>query len=186
MPRINLLPWREELREQRQQDFVLAIAMSVLVTCFLFLIAYWHIERLKEYQQNRNSILEKEMQIVDRKIKDINGIDQKKNKLLAKVNLIQTLQESRPHIVHLFAELAKITTEGIFLSQFKQSGKNLTFIGKAQSNARVSAYMRGIEASPWLTSPDLKIIQGEGKATKGVLSDFTINAMQKSGGGKSK
>ena len=184
MAKINLLPWREDLRQQKQQDFFLAIGAGVLATCVLFACVYLYIEGMKEYQQSRNSILKKEIKVVNKKIKEIKDIESKKNKLLTKIEVIQSLQQSRPQIVHLFDELAKSTPEGIYLTKFKQSGKSLTFIGKAHSNARVSAYMRGVEKSPWLKSPVLKVIKGKSKKSIGKLSDFTMVAKQ--GGDKPK
>ncbi len=179
MSKINLLPWREELRKQQQQDFVVAIGAGVLMTCILFVFVYLHIEGKKEYQQKRNRYLTEQIKLVDNKIKEIRNIETKKTQLLTKINVIQDLQESRPQVVHLFDELAKITPDGIFLSRFKQTGKKLEFKGKAQSNARVSAYMRGVEKSPWLESPVLKIIQGQGKGLKkGQLNDFSMVAQQ--------
>ncbi len=151
MAKINLLPWREEQRKQQQQDFVLGIGAGIFVTCILFALVYLQIERMKEYQAGRNQILKDEIKVVDRKIKEIRDIEAKKRKLLTKIEVIQRLQESRPQIVHLFDELAKSTPQGIYLTKFKQNGNGLVFDGKAQSNARVSAYMRGVEASDWLT-----------------------------------
>lgn len=166
MAKINLLPWREDLRKQMQQDFIVAIGAGVLVSCCLFFLGYLHIEGMKEYQQRRNQMLEDEIRVVDKKIKEIKDIEAKKRQLLTKIDVIQKLQESRPQIVHLFEELAKSTPEGIFLSNFKQKGSALSFSGKAQSNARVSAYMRGVDASPWLKSPVLKVITGNAKNAK--------------------
>ncbi|NOR69615.1 MAG: pilus assembly protein PilN [Methylomarinum sp.] len=178
MARINLLPWREELRKQKQQDFVSAIGAGVVVTCILFAFVYFYIEGMKEYQQSRNAMLDDEIRIVNKKIKEIQDIERKKSQLLTKIEVIQALQESRPQIVHLFDELAKSTPEGIFLTKFKQTGKVLNFTGKAQSNARVSAYMRGVDKSPWMESPVLKVIKGQGKATNGQSNDFSMVAKQ--------
>ncbi|NOQ77445.1 MAG: pilus assembly protein PilN [Methylococcaceae bacterium] len=176
MATINLLPWREELRKQQQQDFVMTIVAAVVATCLLFLLVYMQIEGMKEYQQRRNGLIQKEIRAVDKKIKEIKDIELKKRKLLTKIEVIQTLQESRPEIVHLFDELPKSTPEGVFLTKFKQTGKNLVLTGKAQSNARVSAYMRGIEASTWLEKPVLQVIKG--KTASGALNDFTMLAKQ--------
>jgi type IV pilus assembly protein PilN len=178
MAKINLLPWREALRQQKKQDFVAAIGAGVSVSLLLFGLVYLHIEGLKAYQEQRNSILDVQIKLVNQKIKEIKDIEEKKNKLLTKIEVIQTLQESRPQIVHLFDELPKSTPDGIFLSKFKQTANNLAFSGKAQSNARVSAYMRGIEASPWLEAPVLEVIKGDGKTTSGSLNDFSMRAKQ--------
>jgi len=178
MAKINLLPWREELRQQRQKDFIAAIVAGVVVTLILLMLVWLHIEDKKEYQLKRNGLLDKEIQFVNKKIKEIRDIDKKKAKLLTKIEVIQTLQESRPQIVHLFEELPKSTPDGVFLLKFKQTGKNLTFKGKAQSQARVSAYMKSIEASPWLESPVLDVIKGTGKESQGSLNNFSMRAKQ--------
>ena len=178
MVKINLLPWREELRKQQQQDFILAIGAGVVATCFIFGMVFLHIEGRKSYQSDRNQILKDEIRIVDRKIKEIKEIESKKNLLFTKIDVIQKLQESRPEIVHLFDELPRSTPEGIFLTKFKQTGSALSFTGKAQSNARVSAYMRGVEASPWLQAPVLQIIKGKGGGITGQLNDFSMRAKQ--------
>lgn len=177
MATINLLPWREELRKQQQNDFVMSIGVAIVVTCIVFFLVYMQIEGMKEYQQRRNQFIQDQIKVVDRKIREIKDIETKKSKLMTKIEVIQTLQESRPEIVHLFDELAKTTPEGIFLTKFKQTGKNLNLTGKAQSNARVSAYMRMIEASSWLETPVLQVIKGKGGSATG-LNDFSMLAKQ--------
>jgi len=98
--------------------------------------------------------------------------------LLAKIDVIQRLQESRPEIVHLFDEIARTTPEGVFLTKFTQTASDLTFDGKSQSNARVSAFMRAIDISPWLQIPKLDVIQSKDKTNSEQLSDFTMHAKQ--------
>ena len=100
-------------------------------------------------------MLQNEITVLDKKIQEIKDIEEKKNKLLTKIELIQKLQESRPEIVHLFDELAKTTPEGIYLKKFTQLGGTLTIDGKAESNARVSAFMRAIDSSLWLNTSAL-------------------------------
>ncbi len=173
MATINLLPWREELRQQQQQDFVTSIVAAVVVTGFLFFLVYMQIEGMKDYQQRRNRMIEHEIKLVNKKIKEIRDIELKKRQLMTKIEVIQKLQESRPEIVHLFDELPKSTPEGVFLTKFKQTGKKLFFTGIAQSNARVSAYMRGVEASNWLETPVLQVIK-QGKNQ----NDFSMEATQ--------
>lgn len=177
MARINLLPWREELRKQKQQDFFAGIGAGVLFAIFILLVVYIHIESLKEYQGRRNKIITDEIAILDKKIDEIKDIEDKKNKLLTKIDVIQKLQESRPEIVHLFDELAKITPEGVYLTKFVQVGGNLTMDGKAESNARVSAFMRAIENSRWLNTPVLGVIKGQGKDST-EMNDFSMIAKQ--------
>lgn len=177
MARINLLPWREELRKKKQQEFIAGIGAGVLVTCVLLVIVFMYMEGLKDYQSRRNTHLQTEIAILDKKIQEIKDIEEKKNKLLTKIEVIQKLQESRPEVVHLFDELAKTTPEGIYLSKFAQIGDTLTLEGKAESNARVSAFMRAIDSSPWLNTSVLGVIKGQGKDTD-EMNDFTLTAKQ--------
>lgn len=177
MVKINLLPWREELRKKRQQDFVAGIGAGILVTCLILVMVYMYIEGMKEYQGQRNTILNNEIAILDKKIQEIKDIEEKKNKLLTKIEVIQKLQESRPEVVHLFDELAKTTPEGTYLTKFTQIGDTLTLEGKAESNARVSAFMRAIDSSPWLNTSVLGVIKGSGK-NSGEMNDFSMTAKQ--------
>ncbi|NOT85405.1 MAG: pilus assembly protein PilN [Methylococcaceae bacterium] len=185
MVKINLLPWREELRQQQQRDFLTAIGLGAVLMLSLMGAVHMHVEGLKSYQAARNQLLQTEIDTVDKKITEIKEIEDKKNKLLVKIDLIQNLQESRPQIVHLFDEIAKRTPDGVFLTQFKQTGKELVMDGKAQSNARVSAFMREVENSGWLSTPRLTVIKGQDKSQQdpkqegaGQLSDFTLLAAQ--------
>ncbi len=178
MAKINLLPWREEHRKQQQHDFVMSLVAAAAMTCFLFFLVYMQIEAMKEYQERRNQVIQSEITAVNKKIKEIRDIESKKRKLMTKIEVIQKLQESRPEIVHLFDELAKSIPEGVFLSKFKQTGKNLVLTGKAQSSARVSAYMRGVEASAWLEAPVLQVIKSKSKSSGGQLNDFSMLAKQ--------
>lgn len=178
MARINLLPWREGLRKQRQRDFAAAVLVAILVTVGILFYVHAHIEGLIEHQEQRNRFLENEIAALDNKIAEIKKLEDRKAMLLAKMDVIQQLQKSRPEIVHLFEEIAKTVPDGVYLTQFSQSGSSLTFRGKAQSNARVSAYMHSIEASGWMKNPNLNIILSKDKADNVRLSDFTMFAEQ--------
>ena len=179
MSRINLLPWREEARQKKQRDFVTALLSGLVVTCLLFAFGYFHIESLKEHQQRRNQIIQDEIAIVDRLITEIKDIEQKKDQLLTKIDVIQQLQESRSQIVHLFDELSQRTPEGVYLTKFVQTGKKLVLTGSAKTNARISAYMRGVERSRWLEKPMVKEIKGKGKSNNDQNNNFIMHAKQK-------
>ena len=182
MAKINLLPWREELLKRRQKDFFNGIVLSVLVGIIIMGLLHVYFAGWEAYQEQRNQMLLNEIAELNKKILAINSIEDKKKKLLAKIDLIQKLQESRPQIVHLFDEIPKVTPDGVFLSKFTQTGSELIFEGKSQSNARVSAFMRAIEASPWLQTPKLTVIQSNlqpsNKTATEQLSDFTLRAEQ--------
>lgn len=189
MTKINLLPWRAELVKQKQKDFLKQIILSVLVSFIILTLLHVYINGLEDYQNQRNRLLLDEIAVLDKKIKEIKGIEEKKRKLLAKIDLIQKLQESRPEIVHLFDEIPKSTPEGVFLTKFTQTGSEMTFEGKSQSNARVSAFMRAIEASPWLQKPGLTVIRSPDKKSSDKtesqqLSDFSLHAQQEKPGDK--
>jgi type IV pilus assembly protein PilN len=178
MAKINLLPWREELRAQKQQDFVNAIGVALLFTALIFGAVHLYVVGLKQYQEQRNKMIQDEIVLLDIKISQIKTIEEQKAKLLSKIDLIHKLQESRPEIVHLFDELPRITPDGVFLTKFTQIGSDLTFEGKSQSNARISAFMRAIEASNWLKVPTLDVIQSANKVNPESLSDFTMRTKQ--------
>ena len=174
MAKINLLPWREELRRQRQTDFLIFLGMGVLASVLIMLVVHFVIEGLIETQNNRNHFIQNEISVLDKKIKEIKALDKTKSKLLARMEVIQRLQSSRPEIVHMFDQLAKTVPEGVHLTKFNQSGNKLIIEGNAQSNTRVSAYMRNLEQSPWLKGTDLSAIR-----SKGVdANSFTLKVAQ--------
>lgn len=174
MARINLLPWREELRKQKKKDFLIAMGVLAGATLVSFIFVHTHIQGLQAYQEQRNQMLNTEITTLDIKLGEIKNIEDTKNKLLKKIDLIQGLQRSRPEVVHLFDEIPKAAPEGVFLTKFDQTGKDLVFEGKSKSNARVSAFMRAIDVSNWLHAPALEVIKTSDD--KAVLSDFTLKA----------
>ncbi len=180
MAKINLLPWREELRKKRQQDFLIAMGASVVLTCVLFGLVYMYIEGLKEYQQKRNELLRTEIAEVEKKIKQIDSIEDKKRDLNKKIDLIKGLQESRPKIVHVFDEMRRLTPTGIYLTNVEQKIGDITITGKSEANSKVSDYMKAFDRSQWLTAPILKYVKGlEMQEVKGQLSDFILQVKQK-------
>lgn len=163
MARINLLPWRLERRQQRQNEFFGMLgAAAVLAAVVAFgLIQYF--DGVEQNQQARNGYLDKQIAEVDAKIKDIENLEAERASLLQRKQVIEDLQSNRSQMVHLFDELVRTIPEGIRLTSIKQAGQQLTLDGVAQSNARVSAYMRSIEASGWMKQPDLSIIEQKGE-----------------------
>ena len=161
MARINLLPWRAERRKLRQKDFLgmlaLAVAVGVLAS---FLVVSWYSGRISS-QNARNEFLKGEIAKVDIQIKEIEELDKKKNKLLARKEVIEQLQANRSQMVHLFDSLVRTIPDGVSLTSIKQEGDILTLGGRSQSNARVSTYMRNLESSGWMTNPDLNIIEAK-------------------------
>ncbi len=181
MARLNLLPWRAELRKQRQQDFGKAILAACALVVVGLIYVHMHIGGMIDYQNERNGYLNSEIAVLDARITEINEVEAKKDLLISKMNVIQTLQVSRPGIVHLFEELAKSVPEGVHIEKLVQNGKSLSMDGVAQSNARVSAYMRNLAKSPWLKNPNLNIIKTSAKSKYERLSRFTLRVVQSDG-----
>lgn len=159
MARINLLPWRVERRKQRQREFygMLGLAAVGAVLLSWFIVSYYGGQIAG--QNARNAYLQQQIQQVDQQIKEIEELDRKRARLLARKEVIEQLQANRSQMVHLFDELVRTIPEGVQLTSIKQTGQQLTIDGRVQSNARVSSYMRNIEASGWMTNPDLSIIE---------------------------
>lgn len=176
MANINLLPWREEKRKEMLQEFLAVMFACVVVVVLVIGGIHIFIGNLIDYQQGRNTFLTSEIAKLDKQLKQIATLESTKEKLLSRMEVIQSLQQRRPQIVHLFDELVRTVPEGIYLNKLKQKGKQLTIEGIAESNGRVSAYMRNIDASDWMTTPKLKVI----KTKKGSFrnSEFTLITQQ--------
>jgi type IV pilus assembly protein PilN len=177
MARINLLPWRENLRKKRQRDFGMATLAAVVVTALGCGGVYFYIEDMIGHQKARNGYLKNEIKIVDKKIEEIKDLEKTKAQLIARMNVIQALQGSRPEIVHLFDELVATIPEGVYLTSMQQKGKSVSLKGESESNARVSAYMRNIEKSEWIGKPALQVISSQDKTGAGS-NKFDLSAVQ--------
>jgi type IV pilus assembly protein PilN len=173
MARINLLPWRAERRAQRQRDFYAMLGLAALAGVLLSFLLWFHYDRQIRGQIVRNDFLKDEIQKVESQIKEIETLDKQKDRLLARKKVIEQLQANRSQMVHLFDSLVRTIPDGVALSNIKQEGEVLTLEGRAQSNARVSEYMRKLESSGWMTKPDLSIIEAkeeDGKAPSSGIS----------------
>jgi len=160
---INLLPWRETRRkEQQRQFFTVAGAAAILMAVIVFYI-HFYFGGLIDDQNSRNNFLQTEISKVDKKIGEIKALKAEKEKLLARMNIIQQLQTSRPEIVHVFDDLAHSVPEGIYLIKAAQKGALITLEGMAQSNARVSSFMRNLDKSRWFANPQLDVIKADEK-----------------------
>jgi type IV pilus assembly protein PilN len=178
MPRINLLPWREAERKRKRQEFFLSIGAAIATAALVVLVGRWQMSSAIEHQGARNQVLTDEIAELDKQIQEILGLENQKRRLLARMEIIETLQRSRPEIVHVFDELVRIIPEGVYLTYVKQSGTRFEIRGIAQSSTRVSAFMRNIDGSEWLADPALQIVQRTGAGSGS--SDFTLFANQRS------
>ena len=178
MAHINLLPWREELRKQKQREFGLMAAGGVVIAGLVVLLSHLHVDGMINDQNQRNAFLQNEINILNQRIGRIQELEAMKQDLLARMNVIQELQSSRPESVHLLDELVRTLPEGVYLNKFVQRNRGLTMNGIAQSNARVSDYMRNIDGSEWFTGPRLDLIKTS-EVNRRRISDFTLRGSQK-------
>ncbi|GAB3342047.1 PilN domain-containing protein [Marilutibacter aestuarii] len=173
MARINLLPWRAERRKQRQKEFGVMAALSALAAIIVsFLIVSYYNGQISG-QNTRNAYLKDQIAQVDKQIAEIEELDRKKGKLLARKEVIEELQANRSQMVHLFDSLVRTIPDGVVLTAIKQDAQTLTLTGRSQSNSRVSTYMRNLESSGWMTKPDLSIIEAKG-TDKGLPYEFSL------------
>lgn len=176
MPRINLLPWRDQQRKERKLAFFVALggaAFGALVTAFA---GYLLFKSMISSQENRNERLRTEIKIVDRQIEQINDLETQKQRFIARMQVIEKLQRSRSEVVHLFDEIAKNMPDGTYLTAFKQDGKKLKFEGVAQSSTRVSTFMRNISSSQFMKDPELEVVENKGGTTVG--NSFVLDASE--------
>jgi type IV pilus assembly protein PilN len=173
MPRINLLPWREAQRNERKLKFMVALGgaalCAFLVTGGVYVLYNWMIDA----QDARNQMLAQQIKILDRQIEEINDLEQTKRQFIARMQIIEKLQRSRPEIVHVLDQIVKTLPDGVYLTSVTETGDHLKFTGVAQSSTRVSAFMRNIDSSQWMKNPTLEVIQS---APGAFGSSFTLDA----------
>jgi type IV pilus assembly protein PilN len=177
MPRINLLPWRSELRQRRKKEFLVALAGGVVLAFGVVYLSKLTVQGWTRAQQGRNEILRNEIVELDKQIKEIENLETQRSRLVARMQVISQLQRARPEVVHLFDELVNAVPEGVNFTQVVQQGNRIELTGSAQSSTRVSALMRNIDASEWLRKPGL---EGVDFVTTGIErnAEFKVFAEQ--------
>jgi type IV pilus assembly protein PilN len=191
MPRINLLPWRNEERKERKLAFIVAVGGATVAAAVAAFAAYLMLNSMIDGQIQRNDRLRAEIKLLDKQIEEINNLESSKQKFIARMEIIEKLQRSRPEIVHLFDEVVRQLPEGVYLTGVKQVDKRLKFDGVAQSSTRVSAFMRNIDSSEWLRNPDLEVVQSANQSSGSSFTLFadqvsTVNEEDKAGGNPKK
>lgn len=179
MPSINLLPWRQALRQRRKKEFAIGIAAAVALAALVTLLAHLTVSSMIDTQHRRNDLLKAEISELDKAIEQIVALEEQKAAMIARMEVIERLQSSRPEVVKLFDQVVATLPEGVYLTSMKQSGRKIEFNGVAQSSTRVSAFMRNIDASETISAPELKVIQ-TGKDS-GPGSQFTLFAQMRAG-----
>ena len=166
MARINLLPWREALRKERQKEYLTTLGMFALLAAGIVGGVHFYNNQKIDYQKSRNAYLDENIVFLDKKIEEIQELEKQKDRLLARMRAIEELQGNRPLVVRLF-------DDGVSLNKLTQKDQKVTINGVAQSNARVSSFMRNLDKSKWLTNPQLDIVEASSDENKRV-SNFTL------------
>jgi type IV pilus assembly protein PilN len=177
MPSINLLPWRQALRQRRRKEFLIGVGAAVGLAALITLLTHLTVSSMIDSQNRRNELLKAEITELDKAIEQILALEEQKARMISRMEVIDTLQASRPEVVKLFDQIVSTLPEGVYLTSVDQNGKKIEFNGVAQSSTRVSAFMRNIDASESLSSPELKVIQTGSNAGPGA--QFTLYASQR-------
>jgi type IV pilus assembly protein PilN len=175
MPRINLLPWREQERKIRRREFTVAAGGAVFASIIFILGGKLLYSSWTDAQNEKNNLLKKEIVKLDAQIADIQDLETRKQRLVARMEIIEKLQRKRPEIVHLFDEIVKTVPDGIYLTAIKQTGNRLEIRGVAQSSTRVSTFMRNIDSSVWMDNPVLQVVESAKDSATGG-SNFTLTS----------
>lgn len=186
MARINLLPWREQLREERKQRFLVALGGVLLVSGGLVFLGDQYFSSAIENQSARNDFLRKEIAVLDARIKEISELKTRRQQLLERMKIIQDLQGNRPIIGRVFDQLVRTLPDGVYYTGLKMNGRSISIAGAAESNNRVSNLMRNLDASDWLTSPNLTEVKAVTQGAVDQANTFQLTVQQTQPGDKVK
>lgn len=177
MRKINLLPWREELRREAQRNFMILLIVAAVAAAGIVFAVNRYFDAQISNQNQRNAYLNSEIAKLDRQIARIAELDETRSRLLERKQVIEDLQANRTLMVRLFDQLVRTVPTGIRLLNARQVGDQITITGTSQSNARVSTYLRNLEASGVLHNPQLRIIEAETEETDSQMPYmFTVAA----------
>ncbi len=173
MPRINLLPWRDWERQRLRQRFALFLVLALVIGILIIVWATFMADRAVSMQQGRNQYLRGQATRLDTKIQAIAQLKKTRDQLLARMKVIEKLEQSRPLVVHLFDQLTRTVPDSVYITAVTDKSGALFIQGVAQSPSGVSAYMQNIADSPWLGDPNLKVVRtkSDGKVRR---SAFTV------------
>jgi type IV pilus assembly protein PilN len=187
--KINLLPWRAELREQKKKDFLTILAGFAVVGLLVFAVWYLALQSLIDVQKQRNQKLQSEIVLLDKKVEEINNLKKKRSEMIDRMKVIQSLQGTRPLIVHIFDEVVRKQPDGLYFSRIERKDNKIFIKGTAESNNRVSSLMRDMEKSEWFQNPILTKVQanpalGEQGTDFDMTVDVSLPQVDDNNGGK--
>lgn len=176
MARINLLPWREEARRERQRQFLYSLMGTLVLGAILVLLVSLFFDQRISFQEARNQRIQQEINVLERRIVRIAELERTRNRLLSRKQIIESLQASRSLTVELLDKLAKTIPVGITLTNVRQQGSNMTLLGSSQSNARVSAYLQSLEDMDLFVGPELQFVRAaQNPASRTETYEFSIS-----------
>jgi type IV pilus assembly protein PilN len=165
MARINLLPWREEKRRERQRQFMSSLLLTAILGVVIVFFAGVVFDQKISHQQSRNQMVQNEIKALEIRIKRIDELERTRARLISRKQVIESLQASRSTTVELLDKLAKSIPVGVTLTTIRQQGTALALVGTSQSNARVSAYLRELESNDLFLSPQLDFVRSTTRPT---------------------
>jgi type IV pilus assembly protein PilN len=167
MPRINLLPWREQQRKERKLAFFVALGGATVGALLATFAGYLVFQSQISSQETRNERLRAEIKVLDAQIQEINDLELQKQRFIGRMQVIDKLQRSRSEVVHMFDDIANLVPDGVYLTSFKQATRRLRFDGVAQSSTRVSTFLRNIDTSQWMKNSSLAGVESKQGQTNG-------------------
>ena len=162
MSEINLLPWRDEVKAQRLKVLIIGAIGIWILGGFIVFGAYSYFDGVKKNHGVRNSFLKTEIAALDEEIKEIDQLRKRRDQIIARMQVIQNLQSDRTELVHILSDLVRTVPDGVYISNLQLQDSKVSLTGRAESNARVSTFMRELEASSWYHDPSLQVIQASG------------------------
>jgi type IV pilus assembly protein PilN len=177
MAKINLRPWREELRAEKQKQFVVMIFGAAIIAAGLAFLWKSDLDSRIAYQESRNSYIQTATKELDQQIKEIESLKRKRDQLLARMTVIQDLQGKRPVIVRVFDELVKTLPDGLYYTELTKREDQLSIVGMSESNSRIASLMRRFEESDWFTQPNLSNVASAENRRAGY-SQFNLTVAQ--------
>ncbi|MBD9413022.1 PilN domain-containing protein [Pseudomonas sp. PDM16] len=178
MAQINLLPWREQLREERKQRFVATILGTLIVAGGLVFLGGQYLHQAIDQQNARNEFIKKEIAVLDARIQEISELKQRRQLLLERMKIIQDLQGNRPIIGRIFDQLVRTLPDGVYFTDLKRTGSSILIVGAAESNNRVSSLMRNLDASDWFTAPNLTEVKATTAGAVDQANTFQLTVQQ--------
>lgn len=177
MALINLRPWREELRKEKQNRFIMLVVAAAVLGGALGYLWKMDLDNRIAYQQSRNAYIQTASRQLDSQIREIENLRRQREELLARMEVIQDLQGTRPVIVRAFDELVRTLPEGLFYTNLQKTGDRLSIVGMAESNSRISALMRNFDRSDWFGNPNLTNVAAADSRRAGY-SQFNMSVTQ--------